>query len=205
MIVKIFLPMMIFFLFQLLFIRLLCNIYFVDRTTLFSLRNLRLYYTFSYFTFFFDCFLGFFMCLTRIIKAFLCALIFFARLDYSPYGRGFEMYDASYASYVSYFHMEHNQRHPVANVFLDIIRQRLISIRKLQLKLSSEQTCLTYEQERRSRLRRFRWALAYTLINNESLKYARKHRCSSIKVMPSKTLERIFKKISSPSISTRKF
>ena len=45
---------------------------------LFALRNLRLYYTFSYFSFFFDCFLGFIMCLSRISKGTLCTFIFFA-------------------------------------------------------------------------------------------------------------------------------
>ncbi|CAF0767643.1 unnamed protein product [Rotaria sordida] len=192
---KLFLPMIIFLLFQLLFVRLLCKLLFVEKTHLFTLRNLRLYYTFSYFCFFFDCFLGFIMCLTRLTKAFLCSIIFFARLDYSPYGRGLEMYDSSYASYVSFFHIEKNQRHPVLNVFIDIIRQRLIDIRKLKYKLSIGKIDHTYEQDKLSQIRRFRWALAYTLIKNEQLKRYRKHRLCSIKTTQSKTLEKIFDKI----------
>ncbi|CAF3392399.1 unnamed protein product [Rotaria sp. Silwood1] len=192
---KLFLPMIIFLLFQLLFVRLLCKLLFVEKSHLLTLRNLRLYYTFSYFCFFFDCFLGFIMCLTRIVKAFICSIIFFARLDYSPYGRGLEMYDSSYASYVSFFHIEKNQRHPVLNVFIDIIRERLIDIRKLKYKLSIGKIHHTYEQNKLSQIRRFRWALAYTLIKNEQLKRYRKHRLCLIKTTQSKTLEKIFDKI----------
>ncbi|UJR36793.1 hypothetical protein I4U23_029507 [Adineta vaga] len=204
-IAKLFLPMIIFLLFQLLFVRLLCKLLFVEKTHFLALRNLRLYYTFSYFSFFFDCFLGFLMCLTRIIKAFLCSLIFFGRLDYSPYGRGLEMFDSSYASYVSFFHIEKNQRHPVLNVFIDIIRERLIDIRKLKYKLTMEKIPRTYEQNKFSQIQRFRWALAYTLIRNEQLKRYRKHRLSSNKIAQSKTLERIFDKIGLTQTLTRKY
>jgi len=197
--------MIVFLLFQLLFVRLLCKLLFVEKTHFLALRNLRLYYTFSYFSFFFDCFLGFLMCLTRITKAFLCSLIFFARLDYSPYGRGLEMYDSSYASYVSFFHIEKNQRHPVLNVFIDIIRQRLIDIRKLKYKLSIGNIPQTYEQDKLSQIRRFRWALAYTLIRNEQLKRYRKHRLCSNKIIQSKTLERFFGKIGLAQTLTRKY
>jgi hypothetical protein len=202
---KLLLPMIIFFLFQLLFVRLLCKLLFIQNNHLLALRNLRLYYTFSYFSFFFDCFLGFLMCFSRISKAFICALIFFARLDYSPYGRGLEMYDSSYASYVSFFHIERNQRHPVLNVFIDLIRQRLIDIRKLKLKLTREETEETYAMEKSSQLTRFRWALAYTLINNEQLKRYRKHRLCSTRTIQSKTLERLFDKIGLSQTLPRKY
>ena len=197
--------MIIFFLFQLLFVRLLCKLLFIQNNHLIALRNVRLYYTFSYFSFFFDCFLGFIMCLSRISKGILCTLIFFSRLDYSPYGRGLEMYDSSYASYVSFFHIERNQRHPVLNVFIDIVRERLIDIRKLKLKLIMNETNQTYENEKLSQLRRFRWALVYTLIHNEQLKHCRKHRLSTTKIIQSKTLERLFDKIGLSQTLTRKY
>ncbi|CAF1385188.1 unnamed protein product [Rotaria magnacalcarata] len=145
------------------------------------------------------------MCLTRITKAFFCSVIFFARLDYSPYGRGLEMYDSSYASYVSFFHIEKSQRHPVLNVFIDIVRQRLIDIRKLKYKLSIGKNQGKYEQDKLSQIRRFRWALAYTLIKNEQLKRYRKHRLCSNKITQSKTLERIFDKIGLTQTLPRKF
>ena len=197
--------MIIFFFFQLLFVRLLCKLLFVETTPSSIIPNLRLYYTFSYFSFFFDCFLGFLMCLTRISKAFLCSLIFFARLDYSPYGRGLEMYDSSYAAYVSFFHIEKNQRHPVLNVFIDIIRQRLIDIRKLKYKLTLGEYSRTYNEEKCSQIRRFRWALYYTLIRNEQLKRYRKHRLSTTKITQSKTLEKIFDKIGLTQTLPRKY
>jgi len=120
-------------------------------------------------------------------KAFLCALIFFARLDYSPYGRGLELFDSSYASYVSFFHLERHQRHPVLNVFIDLVRQRCIDRRK-----SKRNSSFNDEKERLSQLYRFRWALAYTLIHNEQLKRFRKHRLTSPTTNQSKTLERLF-------------
>ncbi len=202
---KLFLPMIIFFLFQLLFVRFICKLFFVKTTNSLILSNLRFYYTFSYFSFFFDCFLGFLMCLTRIIKAFLCSLIFFGRLDYSPYGRGLEMYDSSYASYVSFFHIEKTQRHPVLNVFIDIIRQRLIDIRKLKYQLSIGKHHHTYEEDKICQIRRFRWALFYTLIRNEQLKRYRKHRLSSTKIIQSKTLERLFDKVGLSQTLPRKY
>ena len=199
---KLLLPMIIFFLFQLLSVRLLCKLLFVQSSQLLALRNLRLYYTFSYFSFFFDCFLGFIMCLTRISKAFVCALIFFARLDYSPYGRGLELYDSSYASYVSFFHVERNQRHPVLNVFIDLVRQRLIERRKAKLKCSSAEEA---SAKSTARLSRFRWALAYTLLHNEQLKRFRKHRLGSTRTVQSKTLERLFDRIGLSQTLPKKF
>ncbi|CAF1936569.1 unnamed protein product [Rotaria magnacalcarata] len=145
------------------------------------------------------------MCLSRISKGFLCTSIFFARLDYSAYGRGLEMYDSSYASYVSFFHIERIQRHPVLNVFIDIIRQRLIDIRKLKLKLTKEQQDHKYENEKLSQLTRFRWSLAYTLIHNEQLKRYRKHRLSTTQTIQSKTLERLFDKIGLSQTLPRKY
>jgi hypothetical protein len=145
------------------------------------------------------------MCLSRISKGFICTLIFFARLDYSAYGRGLEMYDSSYASYVSFFHIERNQRHPVLNVFIDVIRQRLIDIRKLKLKLIMQETNQTYDKEKISQLIRFRWALAYTLIHNEQLKRYRKHRLCSTKTIQSRTLERLFDKIGLSQTLPRKY
>jgi hypothetical protein len=145
------------------------------------------------------------MCLSRISKGTICTFIFFARLDYSAYGRGLEMYDSSYASYVSFFHIERHQRHPVLNVFIDIIRQRLIDIRKLKLKLSIEESTETYRKIKYSQIRRFRWALAYTLIHNEQLKRYRKHRLCSTKTIQSKTLERLFDKIGLSQTLPRKY
>ncbi len=197
--------MIIFFLFQLLFVRLLCKLLFIQNSHLLALRNLRLYYTFSYFSFFFDCFLGFIMCLSRISKGFICTLIFFARLDYSAYGRGLEMYDSSYAAYVSFFHIEKNQRHPVLNVFIDIIRQRLIDKRKLKLKLIMDGPNQVHDKETSAYLARFRWALAYTLIHNEQLKRYRKYRLRSTKTVQSRTLERIFDRIGLSQTLPRKY
>ncbi len=95
------------------------------------------------------------------------------------------MWDSSYAAYVSFFHVEKTQRHPVMNVFIDIIRQRLIDRRRMND--SPDQV-----NEKRI-LARFRWALAYTLINNEQLKRYRKYRLRSTITVQSRTLERLFR------------
>jgi hypothetical protein len=130
------------------------------------------------------------MCLSRISKGIFCILIFFARLDYTPYGRGLEMWDSSYAAYVSYFHVEKNQRHPVMNVFIDIVRERLLEKRKLKLKLGMND--FPDQVNKKRTLARFRWALAYTLIHNEQLKRYRKYRLRSNRTVRSRTLERLF-------------
>ncbi|CAF1140337.1 unnamed protein product [Didymodactylos carnosus] len=194
---KLFLPMIIFFLFQLLFVRLLCKLLFIQNGRLLALKNIRLYYAFSYFSFFFDCFLGFIMCLSRITKAIICALIFFARLDYSPFGRGLEMYDSSYAAYVSFMHVERIQMHPVLNVFIDLVRDRLLERRmwKRRQESKQQQQEFTLEQYTRRQYVRFRWALVYTLVNNDHLKRYRKHKRFSYKQIQSKTLERLFLKL----------
>jgi len=145
------------------------------------------------------------MCLSRISKGIFCTFIFFARLDYSPYGRGLEMWDSSYAAYVSFFHVEKTQRHPVMNVFIDIIRQRLIDKRKLKLKLIMEGPNQVHEKETSAYLARFRWALAYTLIHNEQLKRYRKYRLRSTKTVQSRTLERIFDRIGLSQTLPRKY
>ena len=98
--------------------------------------------------------------------------------------------------------MEKNQRNPVSNVFIDIIRQQLIDIRKLKYKLSEGKI---HQTDAENKLSRFRWALAYTLIRNEELKRYRKHRLSSIKRTQSRTLERIFDKIGLPQTLPRKY
>jgi hypothetical protein len=138
--------------------------------------NHRVYYAYSYVSFFLDCFLGSLICLARLGGALVCSLIFSSRFDYSPCGRAVEMHDVSYMSYVSYLHMDLHRRHPVVNVFIDMIRHRLIDVRKSNLTSSlttNDQRC---EMKRLAQLARFRWALAYTLINNGMLRNSRKHR-----------------------------
>lgn len=91
------------------------------------------------------------------------------------------------------------------NVFLDLIRQRLIDRRRLKLKSSLEQTVYIDEQEKLKQARRFRWALAYTLIHNEQLKRYRKHRLASTRTVQSKTLERLFDRIGLSQTLPKKF
>ncbi len=101
------------------------------------------------------------------------------------------MWDSSYAAYVSFFHVEKTQRHPVMNVFIDIIRQRMREKRKWKLKLRMNDSPDQVNEKRTSA--RFRWALAYTLIHNEQLKRYRKYRLRSTITVQSRTLERLFR------------
>jgi hypothetical protein len=172
----IFLPMLLLCFSQVFFVRLLCRIFFIEHGSLLSLRNHRVYYAYSYVSFFLDCFLGSLLCLGRLGGALVCSLIFSSRLDYSPCGRAVEKHDISYMSYVSYLHMDLHRRHPVVNVFIDMIRQRLIDVRKSNLTSSLTTDDQRREMKRLVQLARFRWALAYTLINNGTLRNSRKHR-----------------------------
>lgn len=61
-----------------------------------ALKNLRLFFVFAYFNFFFDCFLGIVSCALRISKASFAALIFLPRLDYCIFGRTLEKVDTGF-------------------------------------------------------------------------------------------------------------
>lgn len=165
-IAKIVLPILTIYLFKKILIWYLCRFFLVNtRSTkkTFSMKNPKLYFILNHFNFFFDCFLGSFVCFMRMAKSSAAALFFMPRLDYSIFGRYLERTDMGFISYVTFIHMEVNQTHPVKIAFCELAKQSL---------------------KKRGNRARVRWALAYTLINNSSLKRQRKRFLNLQKLVP---------------------
>ncbi|RNA13231.1 stimulated by retinoic acid protein 6 -like protein, partial [Brachionus plicatilis] len=161
-IAKIVLPLLTIYLLKRILIWYLCR-YFVTKDDpthkRFVLKNRKFYFILNHFNFFFDCFLGSFVCFMRMTKSSLAALFFMPRLDYSIFGRFLERKDMGFISYVSFIHMEVNQTHPVKLAFCELLRRSLL------------QMC---HKEPSSKKIRNKWFVFYTLIKNPSLRRMRK-------------------------------
>lgn len=161
-IAKIILPLLTIYLLKRILIWYLCR-YFVTKDDptykRFVLKNRKFYFILNHFNFFFDCFLGSFVCFMRMTKSSLAALFFMPRLDYSIFGRFLERKDMGFISYVSFIHMEVNQTHPVKLTFCELMRRSLL------------QMC---NKENSSKKIRNKWFVFYTLIKNPSLRRLRK-------------------------------
>jgi len=67
----------------------------------FSLYFRRVLFTFSYFMFFYNIFIGFLSCILRILKSIAIGAIFMSRLDNSALPRRFQMMDPGNIAYVT--------------------------------------------------------------------------------------------------------
>lgn len=122
---KIFLPILVIFLFKRLLIWYITRYFLIKHKNInkkyFLLKNTKLYYILTHFNFFFDCFLGTFVCFIRMAQSSLAALFFMPRLDYSVYGRMLERNDMGFISYVNFIHLEVNQSHPIKIAFCELL------------------------------------------------------------------------------------
>ena len=140
-----------------------------------ALKNLRVFFVFAYFNFFFDCFLGIVSCGLRVSKASIAALVFLPRLDYCIFGRALEKVDSGFISYVSFIHMECLHTHPVLVYYCSLVNEKID--RRHQHNRSNKRELRQLEMyafQRRQRVA-FRWCLLYTLIRNVQLVQMRKH------------------------------
>lgn len=139
-----------------------------------ALRNVRSFFIFSYFNFFFDCFLGIVSCGLRVSKASLAALIFLPRLDYCIFGRALEKMDPGFISYVSFIHMECLHTHPVLIFYSSLVNEKIDQ--RYQYSRSNKREMRQVEMYAYTRRQRaiFRWWLAYTLLRNIQLVQLRK-------------------------------
>ena len=186
-IAKVVLPILTIFLFKRLFIWYLSRYFLTGRSTR-GLKNRKLYFILNHFNFFFDCFLGSFVCFVRVLKSGLAALFFMPRLDYSIFGRYLERTDMGFISYVTFIHMEVNQTHPVKLAFCKLLvdshslkrgaKNRNMDSNDFDSDDSdseeSYEHSTTLEMRRRSRTMRNKWLVAYTLIKYPYLKKQRK-------------------------------
>ena len=147
-----------------------------------ALKNIRLFFVWSYFNFFFDCFLGIVSCGLRVTKASAAALIFLPRLDYCIFGRTLEKMDSGFISYVSFIHMECLHTHPVLIYWISLVNERID--KRFQHAKSLKEEIRDDELKRYTRRERakVRWWLAYTLIRNIQLVQLRKYQISHLQL-----------------------
>ncbi|KAK3585644.1 hypothetical protein CHS0354_004564 [Potamilus streckersoni] len=142
------------------------------------LNNRRLLFTFTYFLFFYNIFIGLVSCLMRIIKSMVIGAIFISRLDESVLPQRFQSLDPGFNAYVGFMHIEMAHTHPVVIVFLRLLALD-VGIRKESKRPSkgSDIELFGTVQKKSKRFMRARnnWQTMYTLLNNPSVRLYRKH------------------------------
>lgn len=83
------------------------------------------FYVLSYFSFFFDCFLGLFSCMNRVWQTTLVSIFQLARLDKSIFGQEQAFlgrkFDRGHMAYLNYVRMEHWYNNPVLSGFCEML------------------------------------------------------------------------------------
>ncbi|CAF0764307.1 unnamed protein product [Brachionus calyciflorus] len=180
---KIILPILTIYLLKRILMWYLCSYLVSDSNSMtqqFVLKNKKFYFILNHFNFFFDCFLGSFVCFVRMAKSSLAALFFMPRLDYSIFGGFLESKDMGFLSYVSFIHMEVNQTHPVKLAFCELMRLTQIE---------------PNTTNKKSKLRRNKWFLLYTLMKNPNLRRLRKGYLFKLSLIPKvETLDQFIKR-----------
>jgi hypothetical protein len=187
---KVILPIVTIFLFKRIIIWYLSRFFLTNKShRMMILKNHRMYYLLNHFNFFFDCFLGSFVCIVRMVKSAIAAIFFMPRLDYSIFGRFLEHTDMGFISYVTFIHMEVNQTHPIKLAFCELLEESLY--------LNDEDEELETKASKyvpRNLQARNRWFVAYTLIMNPFLKKKRKRYLASHRVLTkTESLEQFLK------------
>ncbi|KAH3816023.1 stimulated by retinoic acid gene 6 protein-like [Dreissena polymorpha] len=147
-----------------------------------AIDNRRALFSFSFFMFFYNIFIGFFSCLLRIIKSVVIGAIFLPRLDNSALPSRFQMMDPGFSAYVGFINVESSHTHPVVVLFLRI----LLAARKKQ----TERGFFAKPERTRTFIRaRMRWHTAYSILNNLTLRVSRKHYLKRVKEMQERLAE----------------
>ncbi|CAF1150450.1 unnamed protein product [Adineta ricciae] len=141
-----------------------------------AINNRRILMIFLYFNFFLDAFLGFVSSIVRIIKSVIGGCLYMSRLDYSPMGRKLETFDAGFAAYCGFIHIEAVHRNPVMLAFASYVYGRM-KTEQYVFNSSVSSTVITGKREMKkysSKASR-KWYLAVLLIRNPSFVTLRKH------------------------------
>ncbi|XP_045199274.2 receptor for retinol uptake stra6-like [Mercenaria mercenaria] len=146
-----------------------------------AINNRRVLFSFTFFMFFYNIFVGFLSCLLRIIKSIVIGAIFLPRLDNSALPRRFQMFDPGFANYCGFIHVECAHTHPVLVMFLRIL---LIFNEENKSKKSVDENHTAVDINGKEKIplkskpvnprARARWFLIYTLQSNPSLRVYRK-------------------------------
>ncbi|CAF1121337.1 unnamed protein product [Adineta steineri] len=194
---KVLIPILVLYLLKFILMWFLSRTFFLQKHgKTMALKNLRAFFIFNYFNFFFDCFLGIVSCSLRVTKASIAAVLFLPRLDYCIFGRTLEKMDSGFISYVSFIHMECLHTHPVLVYYCSLVCEKIE--RREQYLRSSKREMRSIEMEAYKRRQRaiFRWWLGYTLIRNTQLTQLRKHQVGHLQLQSAESfnefLERKF-------------
>ncbi|XP_060605138.1 stimulated by retinoic acid gene 6 protein-like [Ruditapes philippinarum] len=132
-------------------------------------------FSFSFFMFFYNIFIGILSCMLRIIKSIIIGTIFLPRLDISPLPRRFQMLDPGFANYCGFIHTECSHTNPVMIMFLRILMENTEKHRQTEVKMKKtvdiEANGLSIQARTRARTN---WYLLYTLHNNPTIRVYRK-------------------------------
>lgn len=115
-----------------------------SRTSYIELNNIKFYYIFMFFSFFFDCFLGLVSCMLRFTKIIIINLINMPRLDLSIFGRRYELLDKGYLAYVSFIHFESYYTNPIKILYLNLLYKtykfQLKELKQLKYRLVTDES-----------------------------------------------------------------
>ncbi|CAF3587083.1 unnamed protein product [Rotaria sordida] len=187
---KIFIPILVIYLITFIIQWFLSRTFFLQKHgKTMILKNLRIYYLFTYFNFFFDCFLGIISCIFRLSKAWITNFGFLPRLDYCILGRSLEKMDSGFISYASFIHMECLHTHPVLVYFCSIVNEHIN--KRYQYLRTSKQDIYLYTKQQQII---FRWWLAITLNRNRQLIQLRKSQLMYLQISRIESFNELFEK-----------
>lgn len=142
-----------------------------------AMDNRRLFFIFTYFMFFYNIFIGIFSCLMRIIKAIILGTLFLPRLDHSTLPKKFQRMDPGFDAYCGFMHVESTHTNPVAMVFVSILQaESLTALKRKENKILNIVPRDEYQEmlAKKRRKARWKWLLAYTLVNNPEISLQRR-------------------------------
>lgn len=87
----------------------------------YSVVNQRLFHTLDYFLFFINIFVGVYSFVLRLSLNMVHGLVFISRLDKSMLGRGYELLDPGYRTYVGFLLLENSYSNPTAMTFVRLL------------------------------------------------------------------------------------
>lgn len=132
--IQLFLPVIVMVCLNFIIIKFIIRLAFMNQKSAMSsyrIQNLTLYFTISYFNFFFDCFLGFMACLNRIWQTTLLSVFYVSRLDVSIFDEKNDIImrhlDKGHLAYISFAYMEHLYNNQVLNGFCEIMVEALLN------------------------------------------------------------------------------
>ncbi|XP_061171855.1 receptor for retinol uptake stra6-like [Saccostrea echinata] len=161
------------------FVQLLLSkfLFLQENGNILAMENRRLFFIFTYFMFFYNVFIGLISCLMRIIKSIILGALFLPRLDHSVLPRKFQQFDPGFDAYCGFMHIESTHTNPVAMVFISILQAE--SLTSLKRKKMNDIDAIPMDEkeemiQKKRRKARWKWLLAFTLVNNPELSLQRR-------------------------------